>query len=297
MEFKGSYVAIVTPFLDGKFDKKSFRDLIEFQIENGTAGIVPCGTTGESATMSHAEHVEVIRATVEAVRGRVPVVAGTGSNSTSEAIQLTSAARQAGADAALLITPYYNKPPQQGLYEHYCAIAQAVDIPLIVYNCPGRTGVSIAPSTLARLSKIRNIVAVKDATGDTDWTTEVVMSTNLTILSGDDTKTLPLMALGATGAISVTANMVPRDAADLCELSLKGRWDEARAIHEKLFRLTKLLFIESNPVPIKAAVAMMGRIGTEIRLPLSAMGESNQELLREEMSRMGLVGKLAGAKA
>ncbi|MBI1785888.1 4-hydroxy-tetrahydrodipicolinate synthase [Candidatus Sumerlaeota bacterium] len=287
--FKGSYVAIVTPFRDGKFDEKAFHDLIEFQITHGTDGIVPCGTTGESATMTHAEHAEVVKSCIKAVRGRVPVIAGTGSNSTREAIGLTRDAKDAGADAALLITPYYNKPPQQGLYEHYKAIAEAVDIPLIVYNCPGRTGVSITPQTLARLAKISNIVGVKDATANPDWTTEVKKGTDLTILSGDDTLTLPFMSVGAVGVISVTANILPRQVATMCKLALENKWAEARKVHEELYDITKLLFCESNPVPVKAALEMMGKIGPEIRLPLCRMGDANRELLRTELKRLGLV--------
>lgn len=294
MDFSGSLVAIVTPFRDGRFDEKAYTDLIEFQIENGTSGIVPCGTTGESATLTHGEHIEVIRACVKAVHGRVPVVAGTGSNSTREAIHLTRSAKEAGADAALLITPYYNKPPQQGLFDHYAAVAKAVDIPQVVYNCPGRTGVSISPDTLARLSEIPQIQAVKDATGNLDWTTEVRMKTGLTILSGDDTATLPMMAVGATGVISVTANVVPADVAELCRRASEGDSAGARALHERLFNLTKLLFIESNPVPVKWAVYLMGRIGPEIRLPLSPLSEQHRGPLAAELARLGALSEPVG---
>jgi 4-hydroxy-tetrahydrodipicolinate synthase len=291
MDLRGSFVAIVTPFRDGRFDEKAYAELIEFQIENGTAGIVPCGTTGESATLTHDEHVEVIEACVKAVRGRVPVIAGSGSNSTREAIHLTRGAKEAGADAALLITPYYNKPPQQGLYEHYKAVAEAVDIPQVVYNCPGRTGVSIAPDTVARLAELPQIVAVKDATGNLDWTTEVRMKTDLTILSGDDTATLPMMAVGAVGVISVTANVMPREVADVCRLVDEGDWAGARAVHEKLFNLTKLLFIESNPVPVKWAAHLMGKIGPEIRLPLSQLAEQHRGPLKAELTRLGALSE------
>lgn len=294
MEFSGSLVAIVTPFRDGRFDGKAYDELIEFQIENGTSGIVPCGTTGESATLTHGEHVEVIQACVKAVRGRVPVVAGTGSNSTREAIHLTRGAKEAGADAALLITPYYNKPPQQGLFEHYAAVAKAVDIPQIVYNCPGRTGVSITPDTLARLAEIPQIQAVKDATGNLDWTTEVRMKTDLTILSGDDTATLPMMAVGAAGVISVTANVAPAEVAEMCRKVAGGDWAGARALHERLFHLTKMLFAESNPVPVKWAVHLMGKIGPEIRLPLSALGEQHRGPLAAELARLGAVAEPVG---
>ncbi len=289
VQFRGSYVAIVTPFKNGEFDEKAFHDLIEFQIAGGTDGIVPCGTTGESATLDHAEHAEVVRSCIKAVGGRVPVIAGTGSNSTAEAISLTRDAKEAGADAALLITPYYNKPPQQGLYEHYKSVAEAVDIPIIVYNCPGRTGVSITPQTLIRLSSVPGIVGVKDATGNTDWTTEVAKGCNLTILSGDDTLTLPFMSVGAVGVISVTANILPAEVSSLCKLALENKWAEARKVHEKIYDITKLLFIESNPVPVKAALEMMGKIGPELRQPLCAMGTANRELLRAEMKKLGLL--------
>ncbi len=289
MDLRGSFVAIVTPFRGGRFDRQAFERLIDFQIRGGTNGIVPCGTTGESATLTHEEHEEVIAACVAAVRGRVPVLAGTGSNSTAEAIRLTRAAKAAGAEAALLITPYYNKPPQQGLYDHYCAIAEAVDLPLVVYNCPGRTGVSISPETLARLAEHPRIIGVKDATGDPDWTTEVSMIEGLQILSGDDSRTLPLMAVGAAGVISVTANVAPAEVAQLCEAALMGRWEEARRLHRHLYRLTKLLFVESNPVPVKAAVEMMGMIGPEIRPPLSRLAEKNRAALAREMTRLGLL--------
>jgi len=298
MELRGSFVAIATPFDGGRFDKKSFTDLVEFQIENGTAGIVPCGTTGESATLDHDEHVEVVRACMEAARGRVPVIAGTGSNSTAEAITLTRAAQDLGADAALLITPYYNKPPQEGLFEHYMAVANATDIPLVVYNCPGRTTGSISPDTLARLAEHPNIQAVKDATGDLDWTTEVAMKTDLTILSGDDTATLPTMAIGATGVISVVANLMPAENARMCEAALKGDATEARRLHELLFALTKLLFSETSPIPVKTALHMMGRIGPELRLPLCAMTEGGAEKLKAELDRLGLLkASAAGATA
>jgi 4-hydroxy-tetrahydrodipicolinate synthase len=216
-------------------------------------------------------------------------VAGTGSNSTAESIALTKEAEASGADAALLITPYYNKPQQQGLFDHYRAIAESTKLPLVVYNCPGRTGVSISPETLARLDAIANVAAVKDATGDPDWTTEVALSTKLTIVSGDDARTLALMAIGATGVISVSANIAPRMVADQCRAASEGRWDEARRLHLELYRLTKLLFVESNPAPIKAAVEMMGKIGPEIRPPLSTLSALNRDRLRAEMARMKLI--------
>lgn len=289
MQFSGSYVAIATPFQEGAIDRAAYRKLIEFQIENGTAGIVPCGTTGESATLSHEEHAELIRMTVELVAGRVQVIAGTGSNSTREALKLTADAKRAGADAALLITPYYNKPSQQGLYEHYKAIAEEVDLPLVLYNVPGRTGVSIAPSTLHRLGDFHNIVAVKDATGNIDWTSEVCGECDLAVLSGDDSATLPMISIGACGVISVLANIAPAAVADLVAKGLAGDFNGARQIHHRYFKLIKALFLESNPMPVKAALEMMGMIGPDIRLPLTPISDATRVALREAMVHVGLL--------
>lgn len=289
MDFTGSIVAIITPFREGQIDTEAFRRLIEFQIEGGTTGIVPCGTTGESATLCHQEHEDLVRLTVEAVAGRVPVIAGTGSNSTREALRLTRAAKEAGADAALLITPYYNKPTQQGLYEHYRAVAEEVDLPLVVYNCPGRTGVSIAPETLFRLAELKNIVAVKDATGSMDWTSEVCGGCDLTVLSGDDSAAVPQIAVGAQGVISVLANVAPRATADMIGKALAGDYAGARAIHHQYFRLIKTLFIESNPIPVKAAAELMGLVGPELRLPLVPIADAHRATLREAMKAVGLV--------
>jgi 4-hydroxy-tetrahydrodipicolinate synthase len=289
MNLSGSLVAIATPFRGGKVDDAAFRKLVEFQIEGGTAAIVPCGTTGESATLSHAEHVDLIKLTVEAAAGRVPVVAGTGSNSTREALDLTRAAKNAGAQAALLITPYYNKPSQEGLYQHYRAIAADVDLPLIVYNCPGRTCVSIAPQTLRRLAAHKNVVAVKDATVNLDWTSEVCQIDGLTVLSGDDSAAVAQVALGARGVISVLANVAPRATADMMAAALAGDFAAARALHHKYFRLMKALFMETSPMPVKAALEMMGLIGPEIRAPLVPMSEAGRAPLREAMMEVGLL--------
>lgn len=289
MELKGSIVAIVTPFRNGRIDEAAFERLIEFQIAEGTAGIVPCGTTGESATMSHAEHEELIKRTIKLVKGRVPVIAGAGSNCTEEALHLTKAAKEAGADAALLITPYYNKPTQAGLYAHYRAIAEAVDIPLVVYNCPGRTGGSIAPETVIRLAELKNIAAVKDATGNLDWTSEVCGGCDVTVLSGDDSLALAHIAVGAKGVISVLANVAPRATADLISFALAGEMAKAREVHLKYFKLMKALFLESNPIPAKAALEMMGMIGPEIRLPLVPMGEGPKAKLKEALQGVGLL--------
>lgn len=289
MQFQGSFVAIVTPFRDGKIDKPAYRKLVDFQIDAGTNGIVPCGTTGESATLSHEEHADLVKMTIEMVGGRVPVIAGTGSNSTREALRLTEEAKKAGADAALLITPYYNKPSQQGLFEHYKAINDAVEIPMVLYNVPGRTGVSLTPATVFRLAELKNVAAVKDATGSLDWTSEVCGGCNLAVLSGDDSATLPMISLGATGVISVMANVAPKMMTDMVRLALAGDYVGARQLHHRYFHVMKTLFIESNPMPVKAALAMMGMIGPELRLPLTPVGEGTRNLLREVLTRVGLL--------
>jgi len=289
--FTGSHVAIVTPFRNGRVDEKALGDLIEFQIANGTNGIVPCGTTGESATLSHEEHDRVVEATVEAVRRRVPVIAGTGSNSTDEAIMLTKHAKSAGADGALLITPYYNKPTQEGLFRHYKAVAEAVDIPLVLYNIPGRTGVNMAPATVGRLAALRNIVAIKEGAGSLPQVSEImqVCGDRMTVLSGDDALTLPMMAVGAKGVITVTANIAPADMAAMVAVFLAGKQDEARRLHYKLYPLFTALFYETNPIPVKTALAMMGKIDGELRLPLCPMSAEPREKLARAMKEYGLI--------
>lgn len=279
--FTGSLVAIVTPFRNGRFDERAFADLIEWQIASGTNGIVPCGTTGESATLSHEEHNRVIELTVEVVNRRVPVIAGTGSNSTDEAVALTRHAKQAGADAALLITPYYNKPTQEGLYRHYRAVAEAVALPLILYNIPGRTGVNMLPSTIARLSSIPTIVGVKEGSGSVQQASDIVQlcGDRLTVLAGDDALTLPMMAVGGRGVITVTANLVPTQMADLVKAFAAGRVEEARRIHFQLSPLFAALFYETNPIPVKEALGMMGKIDPELRLPLCPMAQEPREKL------------------
>jgi 4-hydroxy-tetrahydrodipicolinate synthase len=289
--FTGSLVAIVTPFRKGRLDERAFGDLIEWQIAKGTNGIVPCGTTGESATLSHEEHNRVIELTVEVVRRRVPVVAGTGSNSTDEAIALTKHARQAGADGALLITPYYNKPTQEGLYRHYKAVAEAVDLPLVLYNIPGRTGVNMLPATIARLSAIKSVVGVKEGSGSVQQASDIVQmcGDRLTVLAGDDALTLPMMAVGGRGVITVTANIVPHDMANLVAAFAAGQIAEARAIHFKLSPLFAALFFETNPIPVKEALGMMGKIDPELRLPLCPMGQENREKLVRVLKEAGLI--------
>jgi 4-hydroxy-tetrahydrodipicolinate synthase len=289
--FKGSYTALITPFKNGEIDEKSLRGLIEFQIEGGTAGLVPCGTTGESATLTHAEHKKVIEIAVDAAQKRIPVIAGTGSNSTEEAIALTRSAKEMGADAALLISPYYNKPSQEGLYQHYRAVAEAVDIPIILYNVPGRTHVNILPETVARLAKIKNIVALKDATGVLQQTSDTISlcGEDIVLLSGDDANTLPILSIGGTGVISVTANVAPREVASLFDAFFKGDLAEARKIHYRLLPLHNAMFVETNPLPVKTALALMGRCEESFRLPLCRMSENNRESLKAVLKKFGLV--------
>ncbi|MEW6003609.1 MAG: 4-hydroxy-tetrahydrodipicolinate synthase [Nitrospirota bacterium] len=289
--FKGSIVAIVTPFKNEKVDEKALGDLIEWHISQGTSAIVPCGTTGESATLDYDEHYRVIEFTVEVVNKRVPVIAGTGANATDETIMITGEAKKSGANAALLVSPYYNKPTQEGLYRHYKAVAEAVDMPLVLYNVPGRTGVNILPSTVARLSEIKNIVAIKEASGDMKQVSEIIRlcGDRITVISGDDFTTLPLLALGGKGVISVSANVAPKNVADMCFLWLNGHHDEARALHYRLEPLNQAMFIETNPIPVKTALAMMGKIQEEFRLPLCEMASANREKLRKVLTDLKLI--------
>jgi 4-hydroxy-tetrahydrodipicolinate synthase len=289
--FSGSLVAIVTPFKNGKLDERAFGDLIEWQIKNGTNGIVPCGTTGESATLTHEEHHRVVKLSVEVAKRRVPVIAGTGSNSTDEAISLTKHAKEAGADGALLITPYYNKPTQEGLYRHYKAVAEAVEIPQILYNIPGRTGVNMLPATVARLAVMKNIVGIKEGSGSVQQASEIAQTSGdrLTVLAGDDALTLPMMAVGAKGVITVTANVMPKEMAQLVAFFKAGQIDEARQLHFKLSPLFAALFYETNPIPVKEALGMMGKIDPELRLPLCAMGTDNRNQLARVMKEMRLI--------
>ena len=289
--FSGSIVAIVTPFRNGKLDERAFGDLIEWQIANGTNGIVPCGTTGESATLTHDEHHRVVRLTVEVAKGRVPVIAGTGSNSTDEAISLTRHAKDAGADGALLITPYYNKPTQEGLYRHYKAVAEAVDMPLVLYNIPGRTGVNMLPATVARLAVMKNIVGIKEGSGSVQQASVIAQACGdrLIVLSGDDPLTLPMMAVGAKGVITVTANVMPKEMAQLVASFQAGRIDEARRIHFALSALFAALFYETNPIPVKEALGMMGKIDPELRLPMCAMSADNRNQLTRVLKEMRLI--------
>lgn len=289
--FGGSIVAIVTPFKNGKVDEKALGDLIEWHVSSGTDAIVPCGTTGESATLEYEEHYRVIEIAVETVNKRVPVIAGTGANSTDETVMITKKAKKLGADAALLVAPYYNKPTQEGLYRHYKAVAEAVKMPLVLYNVPGRTAVNILPPTVARLAELKNIVAIKEATGDMKQVSEVIRlcGDRIAVISGDDFTTLPLLALGGKGVISVTANVAPREMSDMCRLWKEGKHDEARALHYRLEPLNNAMFIETNPIPAKTALALMGRIREEFRLPLCEMSDANKEKLRKAIKDFGLI--------
>ncbi|MHC1726358.1 MAG: 4-hydroxy-tetrahydrodipicolinate synthase [Syntrophobacteraceae bacterium] len=293
--FNGAMVAIITPFKNGQVDEAAFRELIEFQIENGTRAIVPCGTTGESATLSFKEHERVVEIAVEQTRRRIPVIAGTGSNNTEEAIVLTSHAKKAGADAVLMISPYYNKPTQQGLYLHFEKVAKSVDIPIILYNIPGRTAVNMEPETIARLSRIDNIVGIKEASGSMKQITDIIAlcAEDFTVVSGEDFLTFPLMCVGGKGVISVVSNVAPREMSDLCSLFLEGKFDEARGLYYKLLPLCHALFYETNPAPVKAALAMMKKIETdEVRLPLAAMSDANRERLKKVLEAQGLIPTL-----
>ena len=289
LTLQGSMVALVTPFRNDQIDEPALKRLIELHVEGGTSAIVPCGTTGESATLSFEEHERVIELTVQAVRGRIPVIAGTGSNNTREAIRLTAHAKAAGADAALLISPYYNKPTQRGLYLHFKAIAEAVDLPLVIYNIASRTAVNIEPETFAQLSAIRTVVAVKESSGNLEQMSRILQLTDgkLTLLSGDDALTLPVLAIGGTGVISVAANLVPRDVAAMVAAFRAGRMEEALQCHQRLLPLVKALFLETNPIPVKTAMGLLGLIEPELRLPLCEMSEANEARLRQALEAYG----------
>jgi len=289
--FKGSIVAIVTPFKKGKVDEKALCNLIEWHIKQGTNAIVPCGTTGESATLDYDEHIRVIELTVKTVNKRVPVIAGTGANATDETIMITKKAEKAGADAALLVSPYYNKPTQEGIYRHYKAVAKSTGLPLVLYNVPGRTASNILPSTVARLAEIKNIAAIKEATGDMKQASEVIRlcGNRISVISGDDFTTFPLLALGGTGVISVSANAAPKDVSDMCAAWHQGNIEKARKLHYKLEPLNASMFIETNPIPAKTALAMMGKIREEFRLPLCEMADANKDKLKKVLKDYGLI--------
>jgi 4-hydroxy-tetrahydrodipicolinate synthase len=290
--FHGSMVALVTPMHDdGAVDVPALKRLVDFHVENGTDAIVAVGTTGESATLDMEEHCETIRIVVEHAAGRVPVIAGTGANSTTEAIELTHCAQKAGADAALLVTPYYNKPTQEGLYRHHKAIADAVPIPQILYNVPGRTAVDMLPETVERLSAISNIVGIKEATGNLDRAREILdrCGDALDLYSGDDATAVDLILMGGKGDISVTANVAPRQMHEMCAAALAGDASTARSINDRLMPLHKNLFIESNPIPVKWALQEMGMIDGGIRLPLTPLDEKHHAAVREALRAAGVL--------
>jgi len=290
--FQGSIVALVTPFRNGKVDEAKLRELVDFHVAQGTDGIVPCGTTGESPTLSHDEHKRVVEVVIEAARGRLAIIAGTGSNATSEAIDLTAHAKKAGATGALVVNPYYNRPTQEGLYRHFRAVAEAVDIPIIVYNIAGRTAVNVETDTMARLVRdCPNIVGVKEASGSLDQMTQVILACGpeFSVLSGDDNITLPLMSVGGRGGFSVIANVVPREASEMTHAALAGDWKLARELHLKLFPLSRAMFIETNPIPVKETMALMGMLEPEFRLPMCRMSEANRTRLLATLEPYGLV--------
>ena len=290
--FQGSFVALVTPFRNGKLDEAKVRELVELHASHGTDGIVPCGTTGESPTLSHDEHKRLIEVVIEAARGRLKVVAGTGSNSTAEAIDLTRHAARAGAAGALVVNPYYNKPTQEGLYRHFRAVAEATALPIVVYNIQGRTAVNIETDTMARLVRdCPTIVGVKEASGSLDQMSQVIAACgpDFAVLSGDDNLTLPLLAIGGHGVVSVIANILPRETAEMVHAALDGDWKRARDLHYRLFPLARAAFLETNPIPIKEAMAMAGMIEPEFRLPMCRMSDANRERLRAVLKPYALV--------
>ncbi|PYN85605.1 MAG: 4-hydroxy-tetrahydrodipicolinate synthase [Candidatus Rokuibacteriota bacterium] len=290
--FQGSFVAMVTPFRNGKVDEAKLRELVEFHITNGTDGLIPCGTTGEAPSLGHDEHHRVVELVIEAARGRIRVVAGTGSYSTSDAIEMTKHAERAGAAGALVVNPYYNKPTQEGLYRHFRAVAESVAIPILVYNIQSRTAVNVETDTMARLARdVKNIVGVKEASGSLDQMSQVIAACgpDFSVLSGDDNVTLPLLAIGGSGVVSVIANIVPRETAEFVHAALDGDWKRARELHYRLFPLARAAFLETNPIPIKEAMAMAGMIEPEFRLPMCRMSDANREKLRAILKPYGLI--------
>ncbi len=288
---EGAITAIVTPFKKGQVDEQAYRELIEYGIKGGIHGIVPCGTTGESATLSYAEHKKVVEICIDQVKKRLPVIAGTGSNNTAEALELTKHGQQAGADYALMITPYYNKPTQEGLYQHYKTIAGETKIPIVVYNVPSRTSLNLLPETMARLAEIPNIVGVKEASGDLKQVAKILelCGDKITVLSGDDFTALPLLAIGGKGVISVISNVAPQDMAGLCNAFFQGDLEGARKLHFKMWPLMEAMFYETNPAPAKTALKMMKKITGEVRQPLCPMSPANEEKLRQVLQKYGLI--------
>ncbi len=291
-KFQGSFVALVTPFRNGNVDEPKLRELIEFHVTHGTDGIIPCGTTGESPTLSHDEHKRVVEVVMEAARGRIKVVPGTGSYSTAEAVELTRHAERAGAAGALVVNPYYNRPTQEGLYRHFRAVAEAVAIPILVYNIQSRTAVNVETATLERLVRdVKNVAGVKEASGSLDQMSQVIAACgpDFSVLSGDDNITLPLLAIGGHGVVSVIANILPRETAEMVHAALDGDWKRARDLHYRLFPLARAAFLETNPIPIKEAMGMAGMIEPEFRLPMCRMSDANRERLRAVLTQYALV--------
>lgn len=289
---KGSFTALVTPFQNGRVDLAGLGKNIEFQIVNKTAGLVPCGTTGEAPTLSPEEWEMVVKKTVESVQGKIPVIAGTGTNDTKKTIKMTKKAKELGCDGCLIVCPYYNKPTQEGLYRHFAEIAENVDLPIIIYNIPGRTGVNILPKTVERLvEKFENIIGIKEASGNLDQVSEIVIrcGERITLLSGDDALTLPILSVGGKGAISVIANILPGEMADLVGSYLQGDIERAKELHQKLFPLMKVLFIETNPIPIKTAMNLLSMPAGDLRPPLYPPSKENFNLIRRELEDYGLL--------
>lgn len=289
IQWRGSMVALVSPFSHGNIDFDALSELVEWHIHEGTAVLCPAGCTGEAATFTHDEQIAVVRHVADQAKGRVPVMGGSGSNSTREAIELTRRVRDAGADAALIICPYYNKPTQDGLVRHYEAIAEATDFPVCLYNVPGRTGVNMLPETAIRLSKDPRVIAIKEASGNLDQVSAIINGSDLTVLSGDDSLTLPMLAVGAQGVISVAANVAPKLVAQLVESFLDGRADEARRLHHRLFPLFKAMFAESNPIPVKASLALMGKVENELRLPLTPLTDTVRPAVEQTLRDLQLI--------
>lgn len=292
MSFRGAFTALVTPFKNGAVDEEAYRALIEWQIEQGIDGVVPCGTTGEAATLSHAEQGQVIKICVDQVKGRVPVIAGAGSNNTREAIELVAMAKEAGADAALIITPYYNKPSPDGLVAHFKALAAEASMPYVLYNVPGRTGQNVLPKTIARIVKeVPEVVACKEATGDIKQGTELIEACgrDFSVLSGDDFTVLPLLAVGGAGVISVTSNILPGKMSGMCQAFFKGDLARAQALNLELMPLNRAMFIETNPIPVKTGLHLMGKMGLEFRLPLVPLEAAHLETLTKELKAGGVL--------
>jgi 4-hydroxy-tetrahydrodipicolinate synthase len=286
--FSGAMTAMVTPFHEGRVDDNRLREQVEFQIRGGIDGLVPVGTTGESPTLNMDEHIKVIEKTVKFVAGRVPVIAGTGANATTEALELHTAAKKVGATASLSVNPYYNKPNQEGLYRHFMTLADRVELPIVLYNIPGRTGITMSPATVARLNKHPNIVAIKEATGSLDIASEIMSLCNITVLSGDDSLTLPLMSIGAKGVISVASNLIPTKVKALTQLALTANFASAREVHHEIFPLIKTLFLDGNPAGIKHAMKFVGLDSGEMRLPLWEANDATKKLIEEQVTKLGV---------